>query len=67
MDARLAAITDENVKKATLLDIQRDEEIQKQADAYNKGLIDLQTYNNAVAGINADFNKQQTDLKKSLG
>jgi hypothetical protein len=65
-DARLAAITDENFKKQAQIDIDRQAEIDKQADAYNQGLIDLQTYNNAVAGINGEFDKQQADLVKQI-
>ena len=65
-DARLAAITDENFKKQAQIDIDRQAEIDKQADAYNQGLIDLQTYNNAVAGINGEFDKQQADLAKQI-
>lgn len=66
LNARLAAITDENFKKQQLIEVNRQKEIDKQADAYNNGLIDLDKYNIAVAGINADFDKQQLDLKKQI-
>lgn len=61
IEARLAAITDENFKKQALIDINRQAEIDKQAEAYNNQLITLEQYNAAVNGINFKYDKQLTD------
>jgi hypothetical protein len=61
ISARLAAITDENFKRQAEIDINRQAEIDKQAEAYNNQLISLEQYLQAVNGINFKYDKQLTD------
>jgi len=59
---RLQAITDANFKAQQEVEVNRQNEIDKEQDAYNNKLIGLEEFNQRKALINANYDQQQAAL-----
>ena len=63
---RLQNILDTNFKAQQEIEINRQNEIDKQLEAYNQGLITLDQYNVNKGLINENYNQQQLDLTDKI-
>lgn len=59
---RLQAITDANFKAQQEIEIARQNELDKEQDTYNKGLINLEEFNQRKLLINQNYDTQQAQL-----
>lgn len=63
---RIAAITDLNQRAAFQIEVNRQQELDKQIDYLNKGLIDQQLFNERKALIDENYNRQQAALAEKV-